>query len=141
MYIGLWIAVTVISLIAEVATAQALVAIWFVPGALAALVLALLDLPFLGQCLLFLFVSLLALFILKPQADRYLKGNTIATNSDRIIGQVTELTKAITFPDYGEIILNGVTWNAIALGKENIRANTPVKVITIDGNKAVVKKI
>lgn len=142
MYIGLWIFILIALIIVEVATADTLVTIWFIPGAIASLIVAMfMDVSFLTQCIVFFIVSIIALAIFKPHAEKYLRGNIIATNADRVIGKHTKITKAIKLGELGEVRINGVTWNARTIDDSEIMVGTTVKVVAIDGSKLVVEEI
>ena len=142
MYIGFWIFILLALIIVEVATADTLVTIWFIPGAIVSLIIAMfMDVSFLTECIIFFIVSIIALLIFKPKAEGYLRGNIIATNADRVIGKHVKLTKAIKSGELGELRINGVTWNARAIDDSEIILGTIVKVVAIDGSKLVVEEI
>ena len=141
MYFWLWLIVMLLSIIVEIMTATSLICIWFAPGALASMVANHYNLSFIKQIIIFFAVSMLAFAIIRPIAKKYLRGNIIATNADRIIGQNVRLLKTITFDQLGEIKVFGNIWNAISIDNTTIKKDTLVKIVAIEGSKVIVKKI
>ena len=142
MYIALWFIILIGLVVVEVATADALVTIWFIPAAVITLItVALMDISFMTQCIIFFLTSALAFILLKPQASKYLRGNRIATNADRVIGKHTKLIKDITETELGEVKINGVVWNVTTANNSGISKDETVKIVAIDGTKLIVEKI
>ncbi|MBE5756356.1 MAG: NfeD family protein [Clostridiales bacterium] len=140
MYIWLWIIIIAISLIVEFFTAG-LVSIWFVAGALVSLLLSLFEVHLIIQIVVFIVVSLLCLiFFKKIFGKRFTK--SVKTNADAIIGKDFKLVLPISFNTPGSVKANGVEWSAVSENEqENLESGTLVKVIDIQGNKLIVKKI
>lgn len=142
MYIGIWTVVLIAFIIIEMATADALVTLWFIPGAIVTLLLTIFtDVNFMTQCIIFFATSLLAFILLKPSTQKYLRGNRVATNADRVIGKIVKLHKAINVDEMGEVKINGVVWNATTRGNRQIKAEKMVKIVAIDGTKLIVEEI
>ena len=80
----IWIAAIIIFGIAEAATAG-LVSIWFVVGAVAALVATELGAALWLQFAVFLVVSILALIATRPLARKMLDKTIVPTNADRVL--------------------------------------------------------
>lgn len=137
----LWIIIFVIALIVEVGTAGTLVSLWFSVGAVFAYIVQLFGGPFYLQVLVFLLVSIGSLLAIRPIASTYFRGNTVATNADRMIGQRTFLTKAITSNHWGEVNVYGVVWSAVEANNRSLDAGTEVKIIAIEGAKLIVEEI
>lgn len=138
--IWIWLAVLVVAALIELLTPTALVSIWFAAGALGAALLVMLQAPVWLQIAVFAVISLLALFLLRPLATRYLRGNTVATNADRYIGCVGVAEKKITLQEWGLVRVEGSLWSAVPYGCEEIEAGCKVKVIAIEGAKLIVAK-
>ncbi len=81
------------------------------------------------------------MLLIRPLAAQYLRGNTVATNTDRLIGQTTVLTKEITPNSWGEAKICGMDWSCTSVDNSPIAKDSQVKIIAIDGAKLVVKKI
>lgn len=137
----IWIIVFVVALLVEVFTAGTLVSIWFSAGSLVAYFVYLLNGPLLLQIIVFLAVSIGALLAIRPLATTYFRGNTVATNADRMIGRQTSLTKAITKNSWGEVNVYGVVWSAVEINNQALDIGTEVKVVAIEGAKVIVEKI
>lgn len=136
-----WLIVGIAAVVLELITPTALVSIWFAVGSVVAMLLAFFQAALEIQIVCFVFVSVVAMLIVRPVATHYLRGNTVATNADRCIGQICILTKAISETKWGEIVWNGVAWSAVSVNNESIEEGTKVKVIAIEGAKLIVKRI
>lgn len=136
-----WLCVGVAAVVLELVTPTALVCIWFALGSIIAAVLAYIGLTFEVQVVGFASISIVSMLIVRPIASRYFRGNRVATNADRWIGEITVLTSPITSDKWGEVILNGISWSAVSINKEPINQGEKVKVLAIEGAKLIVKKI
>lgn len=141
MTFWLWIIVLIGAVIAEIMTVSALISIWFAVGAVAALLAMQLGLSFMWQVIVFFVVSLLFVLTCRPLAKKYLRGNIVATNADRVIGLHTNLLETITSEQWGTVKLQGAQWHAVSLDGETIEKDSLVEVLAIEGSKVIVKKI
>ena len=141
MYLYLWIAILIIAIVVEVATASALVSIWFMAGAIGAIMAYYLNFSFLIQVLIFIILSALFLVVFRPIAVKNMKVNFVPTNADRAIGRQTELLKAITSDKWGEVKIDGVVWNVTTIDSSPIKEGSLVEILAIEGSKLIVKKI
>lgn len=141
MTFWLWIIVLIGSVVFEMLTVSALISIWFAPGAVAALIAMQLGLNFMWQVIIFFAVSLLFILTCRPLAKKYLRGNIVATNADRVIGLHTNLLETITSDKWGTVKLQGAQWHAVSLDGETIEKDSLVEVLAIEGSKVIVKKI
>ena len=139
--IWVWLAVLVAAIVIELLTPSALVSIWFAAGSLAAVVLAMLEVPFWCQLTVCLIVSVLLLLLVRPAATRYLRGNIIATNADRYIGAVGTVEEKITFDHWGVVLVEGSSWSAASYDHKEIEKGKKVRVIAIEGAKLLVSGI
>ncbi|MBS5111528.1 MAG: NfeD family protein [Coprobacillus cateniformis] len=136
----IWTLVLVISVIVEAITID-LVSIWFGIGAIAALIGEFFGLnPFI-QMVLFTIVSIICIIVSRPLAKKYLRGNTVKTNLDRVIGKHCLVTETITADNKGEVKVMGTLWSATSLDNEYIKAGEYAEVISIEGAHLIVKKI
>lgn len=109
-----WIALIVIFSVIEIITVG-LTSIWFAGGALAALPVCALGLPFIWQFIAFAAVSLLLLFFTRPWALKYLKPKLVRTNYEGALGQNVCLTEAVdNRKGTGTAVLRGQEWTARA---------------------------
>lgn len=136
----IWIIILVISVIVEAITID-LVSIWFSFGAAVALIGYFVGLSETIQIVIFAVVSILSIIVCRPLSKKYLRGNTIKTNLDRVIGQHCLVTETITADNKGEIKVMGTLWMAESLDNETIEVGTYAQVVSIEGAHVVVKKI
>lgn len=136
----IWTLVLVISVIVEAITVD-LVSIWFGLGAIAALIGEWVGLSPTIQMILFAVISVVCIIISRPLAKKYLRGNTIKTNLDRIIGKHCLVTETITADNKGEVKVMGNLWAATSLNNEKIQAGEYAEVVSIEGAHVIVKKI
>ncbi|MDD6466726.1 MAG: NfeD family protein [Erysipelotrichaceae bacterium] len=138
--IYVWCFICVATLLVEVVTTASMTSIWFTAGAIVALVLAALNVSIVIQIIVFLVVSIATLVVLRPMAESYLRGNIIATNSDRVIGTTAKVIKDITADHWGEVIAASMHWSAVEVDGLEVEAGSSVKVLAIEGAKLIVKK-
>lgn len=119
----------------------ALVSIWFVAGALAALIAALAGLGFQSQALAFAVVSLLALCAVRPFCTRFLTPRgTTPTNADRLIGKEGIVLETIdNLTAQGQVKVAGQQWSARSASGEAILAGSLVTVVRIEGVRLFVQ--
>lgn len=134
----LWLAIIVLAGILESSTMN-LTSIWFIGGALVAVIAYLLGAPEWLQITLFIVVSATLLVSLRPIFFRYLKKNDIKTNVDRLIGKIAFCTSPISEEEHGEVKIDGKIWTAVA--QEKIQVGEKVEVLAIEGVKLMVKKV
>ena len=137
-FIWLWLGVFVVALAFEFATAD-LVSIWFSLGAIPSFVLSLFEVNPAIQVVSFILVTTLLLLFTRPVVVKYFKVNEIKTNVDSVIGQEGIVTSSITSNGIGRIKLRSQEWSAVA--DESIEVGLKVRVLDVEGNKLIVKKI
>ena len=134
-----WLIAMVVFVAAEAATVS-LVALWFVGGALAAMIASLLGAGVLVQVVLFTLVSALLLAAFRPVLRKYIAVKKTSTNADRLVGQQAVVTQPIGGGiDAGEIKVAGVLWTALA--DTPIAAGTHVKILRVEGAKVYVESV
>lgn len=136
----IWTIILVLSIIIEAITID-LVSIWFGVGALVALVSQIFYASTTVQIVLFIVVSLICIVGSRPLAKRYLRGNTVKTNLDRMIGEHCLVTDTIQADKKGEVKVNDRVWFATSLNNEVITAGQYAQVVAIEGSHLIVKKI
>lgn len=137
----IWIAISVAAVLIELLTPTALISIWFAVGGVIGALVALVHLPLWVQIVCFLIVSFVSMLIVRPIASRYLRGNTVATNADRFIGEIGCVIHRVTKEEWGEVRVNGSVWHAVPVDEEAIEENEKVKVVAIEGAKLLVKRV
>ena len=136
-----WTAAIIIFGVVEAMTAG-LVSIWFVAGALVALVAAFVGASLPIQIVLFLIVSAAALAMTRPLLKRITAASAIPTNADRVLGAVAKVTETIDNENStGAVYVDGKTWSARATDESIIPAGSRVHIEAMEGVKLFVKKI
>ena len=124
-------------LLIEISTVN-LVSIWFAIGALISCIVALFVDNLYIQIFAFILISIVMLLITKPFVKKIRKRNIQHTNLDRIVGSVGFVTLDIAPHEKGEIKVDGKRWTAVS--DKKLLVGTKVKVLMIDGVKAVVEE-
>ncbi len=135
----IWIAATIIFGIAEAATA-AVVSIWFVAGALFALGLSALGVPFGFQIAGFAVASVGSLLTCRRLVLKSSKRAALPKDND-IVNKTAVVVTPITPTQPGQIKIDGVCWSARALDPETSFAeNERVIVCARSGLFCIVDK-
>ena len=134
-----WVLAIVVFVAVEGVTVG-LTSIWFAVGALVSLLISFFVDSLWVQIWVFLIVSLLALFALKPLAAKYFTPRDHqATNSDRILGkEAVVLEEVNNLENRGRIKVLGQEWTARSLSEEIIPVHTVVTIDRIEGVKVFV---
>ena len=139
MDLWFWIAVAVVMAIAEGVTVQ-LVSLWFVGGALGAIVTALLGGELWLQVLVFALVSALLLLLLRPLLRKHLKKGIVKTNVDALVGKHALVTERIdNLHATGHVKLDGNIWTARSVNDTPIEPDAEVVIRSIEGVKVLVE--
>lgn len=137
----LWGAVLLLACIVEAVT-MGLVSIWFAGGALAALIAYFCGASLTVQVILFVAVSAALLACLYPFAKKVLKKDRTPTNADRILGMTAIVTEPIdNIEATGAVKVDGKVWTARSTDGTPIAPAEKVKVVRIEGAKAIVERI
>lgn len=136
-----WLAIFVITIILEAVT-QDFISIWFSLGSLVTLIIcSWVDLWV--EIIVFSVVSLVTLILTRPFLKKLMGRGVRNTNVDEFVGKRVVLQHKITKYEPGEIKVNGIEYTAILLEDSNdtIEEGSVVEIVTLKGNKVVVKKI
>ena len=135
-----WLILLGILLIIEIIT-LGLTTIWFAGGALIAFLVAILGGAVWLQVVVFLAVSILLLLFTRPIAMKYMNKNVQKTNVDSLKGEKAVVIQTIdNLKGTGQVVIRGMEWSAKAREDKIIKEGTVVKVITVEGVKAVVEE-
>jgi len=136
----IWLFIIVAAGIFEAVTVD-LVSIWFCIGGVVAMLLAYLHVSVGLQIAAFAVVSIIFICITRPLAKKFLRGNIVKTNSDRLIGKHAVVTKAFSLDERGEVKVQGEFWSAITREDMTINVGDRVEVLAIEGVKLVVRPL
>ena len=136
-----WTGAIILFGIVEAVTAG-LVCIWFVAGALVALIAAFLGATLAIQIVLFLAVSAAALALTRPVLRKITNANATPTNADRVLGEVAKVTETIDNENSaGAVYVDGKTWSARSADGTVIPAGERVRIESMEGVKLFVKQV
>lgn len=139
----IWLVLIILFIFIEANTAM-LLTVWFVGGAVLALIASLLSVSFPIQILIFVVSSAIFLFIGLKLRKRLNVGrfNRTPTNADRLIGQIAVVTIPIdSLRGLGQVKVAGMHWSAITESKVELSTGSEVRIIAIQGNKLKVEAL
>jgi len=136
MYV--WIGIILLLTLLEIITVN-LTTIWYVGGAVLALITSFITDNFFIQFGVFALSGTIFLFTTRPFLSRLMKNDNAKTNFDRIIGMNGVVTEKISKNDVGEVKVDGKKWSAIS--NKSIEKDKVVKILSIDGVKLKVEEI
>lgn len=140
----IWAVVFVAAIWVEAETSE-LIAIWFMPGALAALVLSLNHVPEWIQGTVFIGVSALLLLIARVFLKKYIvkKVGQEKTDTDLLIGRQAKVEEDIdNSEEKGAVKVNGQIWSArMTDDADTASAGEFVIIESISGVKLICRKI
>ena len=134
-----WLGVLIAAILFEVLTPGALVSIWFAPAAFIAMLLAMFNLSLYVQIPVFILLSLLCIFLLRPLVAKHV---VTPTNVDAIIGARAVVVERIeNIAGCGLVKVGPNYWSARALSDEEIyEPETVLTVVAVEGVKLICKK-
>lgn len=135
----IWLSVAIVALILEGATCE-LVSIWFVPGAVIAMILSIFVKELWIQFAVFLFVSVLALVLSKTVFRKFMPQSKLyRSNSDGLIGEHGMVEEEINnLRESGSVRVKALTWTARSTDDGvNIPAGTLVTIREVRGVKLI----
>jgi membrane protein implicated in regulation of membrane protease activity len=139
-YPVLWLVVAVILGIVEALTVG-IITIWFAIGALFAMILALLGLPFYIQVISFIVVSSVLLYFTKPIVKDFLKVKAQRTNADKVLDEEGIVIERIDQNHgLGQVKVRGQVWSARSFDGQDVEEGETVEIQEISGVKLIVKR-
>lgn len=135
-----WLILTIIFMAIEFFS-FGLTAIWFAFGSIFAMVASNFMVHQNIQIAIFITVSALSIFLLKPLSKKYLLREHVPTNLDRIIGQIGTVNIEET-SGLCELKIDGKIWTVRHIDKsKTLTDGQKVKVLEIKGVKLIVDSI
>ena len=136
-----WFIFLVIFVLAEAATVT-VVSLWFAAGALVAMIVSMLGGPVWLQVLLFIVVSFVLLWMLRPILKKFYTPKLTRTNVDSVIGSQGYVTQRIdNVKAAGQVKLGAMEWTARSTTGDPIEEGTLVRVDKIEGVKVFVTTV
>ena len=139
-----WAIILVLAVVAEAVTAGALVSIWFVPGAVIGMLLAVLEVPFWIQIAVWLVIAIVCVTlthtVFRDKINARASKNK--TNLEAIIGETGTVTEDVdNICGRGAVKVKGMEWSARSVSEdETFSAGDIVTVVAIEGVKLICKK-
>lgn len=134
-----WLIVALALLGLEAVTVS-MVCIWFVGGAVGALIATLLGAPLWLQFTVFIIVSAVLLVAFRPLAKKMKP--THRTNSDSVVGKIVLVSEEINnLTETGAVRMSGVEWTARSVRDTVIPPQTRVIIRAIEGVKLFVEEV
>ena len=134
----IWLALIIIGVVIEASTVG-LVAIWFVIGFVAALIVSFFGVALWVQIAVAVAVSGLALYFTRPLVKKISNKQVTRTNADRFIGMEGVVTEDILDDSgKGRVEIASQSWAANSFDGSAILKGCKVKVESISGVKLIV---
>lgn len=137
----LWAVLAVLFAIAELSTGS-LYVLCFAIGAVAAAIASLFGGVY-AQGAVFIIISLVSIFAIRPVALRYLHRGEDQRKSgaEALIGRHGRVTEAIAEGGFGRVAIDGDDWKAQSIDGSTIAVGSSVEVLSIDSIIITVKQI
>lgn len=140
-YWWFWLAIICLAIVVEICTEQ-LVSIWFIPGAIIAIILDFCSIGLVWQVIAFLAVSVVGIVVAKKYLVKLKREGTTKTNIDAIIGEKCIVTEKIdNFAGCGQARVKGQVWSARGVMENDVfEPGEVLQVVAIEGVKLICKK-
>lgn len=140
--VWIWLGVFIICFVVEAVTTE-LVSIWFCIGAIVSFILSLINgIPYYIELVVFTLVSLVLLLVTRPFIKKIMKNQKRNTNVDAIIGTKVKMLTEASYSNPGSIKINDIVYTAVVADeKEILLKDEEVKIVAVQGNKMICKKI
>jgi membrane protein implicated in regulation of membrane protease activity len=132
-----WAISAVILLIVEIMTPGTFFFACLSIGAVATVIVSLFSLSFWTQCLVFIIVSVLSIYFIRPIASKFFIVQKKKSNVDALIGQDAWVAEAVEPPNMGMVKVVGALWRAEA--QDRIEKDKWVTILAVKGSHLVVK--
>lgn len=139
----MWAIVAFVAIIVEMSTV-ALVSIWFIPGALLALLVSFIPgCPVWVQTILFTVLTVICFALFRKRFKEKFGKAKVATNADAVIGKTGVVTESINnIEGKGAVKIMGREWSARSENEEDsLAVGDLVDIIRIEGVKLICKKV
>ena len=137
----IWLVVFIVALIVEANTYE-LVSIWFAFSSVVTLIISFIPgCSWYIELIIFLILSIASILALRPFIKKFMQKEIINSNVDEYIHKRVKLIKPIKNDEDGEVKIKGIIWSAISSSNIEIEEGKEVEILTIEGNKLVVKDV
>lgn len=135
----LWVIIGIVALSVDIITSSFLF-VWFTVGAIGAIIAEILDYPFITQLMVFTVISVVLIVICYPIVKKNIKKYVKPTpvREETYVGK--EIVVDEEMVKNNALRIDGVYWNIKNQG-DTLNKGDMVKVIALDGNRLIIKKI
>lgn len=133
----IWLIIIIFLIFLEAATVD-LVSVWFIASAFVSLILSVFIDNYFIQFSTFVILGTVLLLTTRKYLVDLINVNKEKTNLDRVVGMNGVVTAEIKRNKYGEVKVDGKRWTAYS--NKNIKVDSTVKVLEIDGVKLKVEE-
>jgi len=119
-------------------------AVFFISFGIAGLItspLSILGIPVWSQILIFGVVSFIVFLLMRKVYEKLINKNAKETNVYALVGQTGSVKKALLNGSRGYVKIGGEEWSALSSDKKDILVDEQIEVLSVEGNKLIVKKI
>ncbi|MCL1891514.1 MAG: NfeD family protein [Coriobacteriia bacterium] len=134
----IWVILAALLCVGEMLTASFFL-LPFGVGAIVAALAAVLGVPLFAQWLIFIVVSVIALFALRPLARRITKNTGVRSGAERLVGLVGEVIDGEAPGGLIRVRVDREEWNANVVDGSKPAVGAPMQVVAIDGTRLVVQ--
>ena len=135
-----WLVLLIVFLVIEIITVG-LTSIWMAGGALAALILSMLNVGLVWQIVAFVAVTCILLIFTRQFAVKYINSGRTKTNYEGVIGKVIRISETVdNMSQTGKAVVNGQEWTVRSEDEEILEQGTIAKIVNISGVKLIVKR-
>ena len=140
----IWAVVFISAIVIEAASVE-MVAIWFMPGALASFVLSFFGVYEWVQCVVFVGMTAVLLIVAMPIFRKYIKKHVgkAKTDIDLLVGHVAKVEENIDNSlGQGAVRVNGQLWSArMTNASESANVGEHVVIDAVEGTKLSCRKL
>ena len=137
----IWLGLMVFFIFTELASIS-MTSVWFAVGALVAMIASLLHAPLALQVVLFVAVSGVLLWLLRPVVKKYFTPKLVRTNVDAVIGTEGIVTARVdNLNATGTVKLGALEWSARSVSGDPIEVGSRVRVERVEGVKVFVTAV
>ena len=140
MWIYIWLGVTAAALIIEFVTTE-LVSVWFAGGGLVAMILAIFGVDWYVTVPVAIVVSFALMLAFRKLVMKKLNKGEVRTNADSVFGKEFILLSGTEDEGGSTIKINGVVWDVKEKDDAPLKKGDRVQVLSLEGNKYIVKEI
>ncbi len=136
----IWLIIGIICVIIEIFDP----AVFFISLGIGGLVtspIAALGTPIWLQVLIFGLVSFVVFLLMRKVYERLIKKNRVETNVYALVGKQGLVLSPITQDVRGQVKVGGENWSAVLEDNSQANIGDKIQVLSIEGNKLIVKKI